>query len=452
MARASLVDQFDQSLTDKARLLASTLEYEHGRLNLEFQEMDMAELGAASRPACLELWGADGSALFRAPSLRGANLKRVLGPANVPSHLWVALPGGRPGRAVVLTFVPRLDEDERRGRAGEGSGEQAEPVTLSLARDTTAMNQALSRLRGLLLLAGLLAVLASAVVLGVVVRRSLKPVDRLAAEIGGLDEQALATAVEVPGTPAELQPVVDRLNDLLRRLDAAFAKERSFSANVAHELRTPLSGLRSTMEVALTRPRPPDEYQEALGDCLAITSQMQAMVENLLSLAKLEAGSGEIRPEPVAVDELVRDLWEPFAGPADARRLHVHWQLGDPPPVVTDASLLSLAVGNLLDNAVAYTEEGDTIEVESGTHGDQLRLCVRNAGSKLAQEDAERAFNRFWRGDAARSDTGIHCGLGLSLVKRIAVVLGGSVAVKSREGGDFEVTLSIPCEAARLHG
>ena len=448
LVRAGLVEQFDHSLIDKARLLASTIELEEGEVDLQFDEFDMHEFQKQDRPGYMQLWYADGSVLFRSKSLDNDNLEQSAGSAESPAYYWLKLPDGRNGRAVGIAFAPKIehgwqdDEDDLR----KDWKDRTARITLVLARGTTLIDQTLARFEMIILLAGTIAIVVSGAVLWFVIRRSLRPLGQLAAEISRLDEEDLSTKVGAGCSVQELQPVKERLNELLGRLETAFARERSFSSDVAHELRTPLSGLRSTMEVILLKQRNPDEYREALRDNLQITEDMQAMVENLLTLARLEAGQVDISTEPVDLNELLRNAWEPAVESAQARNLKIQWTLGPESVISTDRSLLGLAIRNILENAAAYADDGGLIEVQTGREEGRMNVRIANTGSNLSQEKAEEAFERFWRDDAARSAAGVHCGLGLSLVRKIVAALGGSVSVRSSVGGSFDITVSMPGE------
>jgi len=448
-----LLDQFDRALLDKAQLLASAVERERGKVELEFDELDMREFRQPQPPAYLWLRGSDGSALFRSSSAEAPDLEGIGPPDESPALRPVTLPGGRAGRAVAIRFVPRADEDdetEADGEPGGGKTPIAGPwLTLVLARETAPVDATLARFRSALIAVGLAAMGVSAGLLWLFVRRGLRPVEGLANQIARLGEQDLSVRVEAPDAPRELQPVVGRLNDLLHRLEAAFERERRFSADVAHELRTPLAGLRSTMDVSLTKPRDAAEYAESLRRCLRITIQMQAMVEHLLALARLDAGRIGLYPEPVPLNQVIRDAWQPLAERAEARNLHVAWRLGEGSQIVTDPALLGLIIRNVLENAVLHADEGGTVTFVTRVGANATEIHASNTGSRLSQEQAEQAFERFWRGDAARTDAGVHCGLGLPLVKRAAEALGGAVQVRSTAGGEFHITVFLPLGAPR---
>jgi len=447
LVRDGLVAQFDEAMLDKARLLASATEFEGGKVDLEFDELDMGEFAAGGRPAYLQVWLPDGSVRYRSPSLGGKDLDRPTGPAGEPVLGPVVLPDGRAGRAVGLVFSPRVEGGGRRDAPGrQNAGVPA--LTLVLARHVAPVEAMLVRLKVLLAAVGAVTVAVTAGVLWVAVRRGLRSVDRLAGEIGAVDEADLARRIAVPDVPAELAPVVECLNRLLVRLEAAFERERGFSADVAHELRTPLAGLRAKMEVTLARPRKLPEYEDVLRTCLRITVRMQAMVEHLLVLVRLDAGQIQLCPEPVRLNAVVRDAWHPLAERADARRLRLEWRLAEHGHIVADPALLSLVVHNVLENAVFHADEGGSVVVESAAQDEAVRFRVVNSGSCLTQAEADHVFERFWRGDGARSDAGVHCGLGLPLVKRAAEALGGTVTIRSQAGGEFQVIVSVPRETA----
>lgn len=454
LVRAKLIGEFDDSLVDSARLLASMVEQQPRTVNLEFGEFDMHEFEAPTRSGYLELWWSNGSVLYRSPSLQGGDLNLRGGTSNSPIYRSVRLPNGDNGRGVVFTFAPRLENEDVNekspGSFRRPTNAPVEYLTLGLARSTVATEATLAELRAALGAVGLLAIAVCGGTLWSVIRHAWRPLEDVATQISQLDEHDLSARVAVPDAASELRPLVTRLNDLLRRLEEAFHRERTFSANVAHELRTPLAGLRAMMEVMLSRSREPEQYQGALADGLVITTRMQAMIENLLSLARLESEPAETEPEPVFPNELLRMAWAGAEQAAQSRRLDVRWNLAPDTPCLGNPFLLELVFRNILENAVAYADEGGQVSIETAGSEEQMSITVRNTGSKLAPDQVEQAFGRFWRGDQARSGGGIHSGLGLPLVKKAMEVLGGTVSVRSENGGEFVITVSIPCRQQTL--
>ena len=371
---------------------------------------------------------------------------------------------GQPARKTpVASGQPRPEPSERGGEAKAKKGEpkdkksesQKKPdphkkprplrpqtVTLVAALDSGDLEDHLAWIRWMLAGAGGGIVLLSLGVAALVVRQGLRPVNRLAGEIADVDEDDLARRLPLDDLPRELLPVGECLNALLGRLEAAFARQRCFTADVAHELRTPLAGMRSTLEVALSRARKSEDYREALDDCLAISTRMHAMVDSLLMLARLESGQVAFQVQDIPLDELVEECWLPLADQARARGLSFDNRLTADLACASDRRMLSLIVRNLLDNAVEYADAGGRIWIQARRDGGKLRLSVSNTGCRLQGGDAERVFERMWRGDASRSGAGEHAGLGLALVRRAATALGGAARAEIADG-IFTLTLTL---------
>ncbi len=447
LVRRSLVEQFDRALLDEARMLASTIEFEEGGVVLDFAELELITYRESSRPGHLEVWLQEERVIYRSPSLGLADLERPCGPHVSKGFLWVNLRDGRTGRSVGLTFLPREEVEEGDEADGmeedEDEEEQIPLVTLVLARHTEPIDQAISRLMGRLVLGGLFTILVSITVLSLVIHRSLLPLTRLAGRIGMLDERNLSTGLEGEAGPREVRPIIDQLNRLLNCVTEAFQRERLFIADMGHELRTPLSGLRSIIDVVLARPRPAESYREGLEDCREITLEMQDMVSRLLYQGRLESGQVDIQPEPLEVNRLLRTAWASLADRAGQRGLSVVWALDNDDTLITDLSLFSLVVQNIVGNAVEHADEGGRVRIATAFNGVPL-IRISNSGSELSPDAAGHVFERFWRGDKSRSSGRGHSGLGLTLVRRAVTMMGGEVKVDTEVGGEFVISITIP--------
>jgi two-component system heavy metal sensor histidine kinase CusS len=292
----SLTNGFDAELLATARTLAAEVDQDGGKIRAAFDEaeMDLAAFKRPRWPEYYQLWSEDVAVVARSPSLGSADLPRGKASPDAPGFDPVVLPDGRRGRAVTFVFPAKTEEkDGRRPLATAG------PVTLVVARGTRDIDNKQYRFRWLLAGAAAGTILLTLVVAAIVVRHGLRPLDRLAAEIAAIREERLDTAISLDGMPREMTPIAQRLNDLLRRLEDAFQRERAFTADAAHELRTPLAGIRATLEVALSRVRKPEEYQNALRESVDIVGHMQVIVSDLLMLARLEGGQVPLKPEPV---------------------------------------------------------------------------------------------------------------------------------------------------------
>jgi two-component system sensor histidine kinase QseC len=245
-----------------------------------------------------------------------------------------------------------------------------------------------------------------------------------------IDASTLRTRFPADDIPAELVPICARLNELLARLEASFDRERRFSADVAHELRTPIAELRSLAEVALKWPPGPDESRENFEEARAIARRMESLVIALQAIARSESGGTVAASALIRLPGFIERIWTGFSSQATQRRLRVEFDLPAGARVVSDPVLLESLLANLFANAVEYTPpEGSlSVAVRPGRDG-QLTITIANDTNDLRAEDLPRLFDRFWRKDRSRTDTR-HSGLGLSLVRAIAGTLGASVSAE----------------------
>lgn len=437
--RAWLIAEFDRGLLAQAQALAATTEVDAGGLKVDFEGGPPAEFLGGREAQYFELWAADKPAA-RSTSLGLRDLPYVSPGPRGPAYQFVSLPDGRPGRQISLSVRPFIDDKERSGLVKP----PAANVTLLVARDTRHLAAAaLVRLRWLLVGACGLAVVVCLGLMAWAISNGLRPVKAIAGRIERVGRRDLSDRIPIDGVPGELLPIVQRLNELLDRLETAFARERAFSADVAHELRTPLAGLQAALEVCSSRPRAPLEYQKTVAKCLATTRHMHVMVDNLLVLASAEAGGLAVSRNTFLLMELIDESWRPFEERATVRNLRVS-RTGVAGPVTTDRDKLRIVLHNLFDNATSYADTGGQVCIDLSGRNGTINLAVSNTGSRLSAEQAKLVFDRFWRGDTARSETGAHCGLGLSISKELIALLGGTISVDSAEGAEFVARVTLP--------
>ncbi len=272
-----------------------------------------------------------------------------------------------------------------------------------------------------------------------IVSRGLKPVRWISDQIEAVGVADLSDRLATDAVPRELMPIVHRLNDLLCRLQDAFVREKQLTADIAHELRTPVAGLRTTLELADKKLRTTTEYQESVRNCLAVTLHMQAIVENLLILSRLEGNQYKFSGETFRVDLMLAETIEEYAAEISRRNLKLTWNNRSERQLSAPAGAVRLVIRNLLDNAASYTEPEGCVEIALTEDSGNIRLCIANTGSRVAAENAQRVFDRFWRGDEARSLNGLHVGLGLAIVRRIMQAIGGDITVETQAGEWFRV-------------
>ena len=440
LVSSALHSEFDARLGSKARVLSIMvvdMAVEGEGYKLVYERSHFPEYERQQDAEYFQLWRSTGQVLTRGPSLGRADLARIAGTVDAPAFADMTLPDGRPGRAAGIRFIPRREDGEKI------DADARKEMVLVVAQAIEPVEARLNRFRWLLGGVFTAAMLAVAATLFGVVAALLRPLEHLANRIARLDADDLSARFAAAYLPSELRPVARRLDDLLRRLEATFAREKAFSADVAHELRTPLSGLRTTLEVMLSKPREPAQYREALNDCLAIANRLQSLVDNLLSLAQLESGRVSLTKEPLQLDYLLREAWKPFAALAAQRQVEVVWRLPGPVFVECDPVKLRIVFSNLFDNAVSYVPDHGTVTISTDGADAEISVGVANTGSTLASEQVAQVFDRFWRGDRSRA-IGLHCGLGLSLCQRIITLLGGTIAATSSVGGTFAVAVTLP--------
>jgi signal transduction histidine kinase len=440
-----LLNQFDASLASIAQILAASVEPNEDRIEVDLAIQQMPDFRDSGQRTYYELWRPDGTVAQKSPLLGSRDLPRLASSWRRPAFLPARDRGDRPQRAVGLIFVPRSAEHE--GEQAASQPADGEALTLVVARDASELQRQLRSLRWLLGTASAVVIALSVLIGALVVGRGLRPLHLMAAEIGAIKVDDLTARIGAKCWPAEVVPIQDRLNELLSRLEASFNRERRFNADVAHELRTPLAGIRSTIEVALARTRDSADYRAALSDCLEITQGMQSVVSHLLMLARLDARQIIFKAEPIRLAELVNACWRPFADSAYGREIVFENSIAANIVFPSDREHLSMVLSNLLDNAVEYADEGGHIWTTAQQTEHSVEITVSNTGCQLTAEQIPHVFDVFWRGDSSRMGTGTHCGLGLALVQRLIRALGGQVTAEIQPSGLFTIQLILPIRA-----
>lgn len=306
------------------------------------------------------------------------------------------------------------------------------------------VRRSLRRVRNVLL-AGFLAVVALSLVVGrQMSNRVLRPVAALTREARAIETEALGRRLPIRNPTDEIGELTGVLNGLLARVEAGVAQTRTFTADAAHELRTPLSVLRCQMEVLASQERAPAEYQESLGDYLAQISRISNVVNDLIMLTRADAGSESRALVPVDLVEIAGDVVEQATILAEARGLAFELQGDGHAMVRGDTSLLKQLLLNLTDNALKYTPRGGRVAVRVEERQSGAVLEVSDTGIGISSEELPRIFDRFFRAESARATNAVGSGLGLSICQWIVRLHGGRIAVASELGRGTTVTVSMP--------
>ena len=313
------------------------------------------------------------------------------------------------------------------------------------------VDQTLALFRRYLLMFAPLLLFAAASVGFLLSRRALSPVDAITRTARTINASNLSDRLEKLSTGDELQRLSDTLNEMLGRIEHAFVRVTQFTADASHELRTPISLIRTEAEIALRRSRGDSEYREALRHILLEAERSTALVEELLTLARADSGRETLHIASVDLSMIVREAGEQWQELMATRNLtFIRKTTGDEVGVLGDRNALQRLLTLLLDNAVKYTPAPGTIDLQLETRGSCAIIRVRDSGIGIAVEEQPKIFERFYRVDKARSHDLNGAGIGLAIAQWIVQQHQGSITVESApdEGSTFVVEL--PLQVAQI--
>ncbi|MEB2869769.1 heavy metal sensor histidine kinase [Pseudomonas rhizosphaerae] len=316
--------------------------------------------------------------------------------------------------------------------AGDAVGPAGEALTVMVGKRLHEREAILASYRLRLYLAVAVGALLAWIIGLLLVRRALTPLRDMADALALIDLRNLHRRLADTAAPLELQAPLQALNGMLARLEQGFERLSQFSADLAHEIRTPLHTLLASTGQALNQPRSSDEYRELLGSNIEEYERLNRMVENLLFLARADHGQRPVHLQAIDLAHLGEELCDYFQLLADERGACLEHSLHG--TLNTDLQLLQRALGNLLANAVRHARPGTTVRLSRHDDAAFVRLCVRNEGETIAPEHLPKLFDRFFRIDPARTEPGDSGGLGLAIVQSIMTLVNGKVSASSGDG------------------
>jgi heavy metal sensor kinase len=371
------------------------------------------------------------------------------------SHCSPGLVSGFPGQEVVTYQGRRWQVAQRRVEPSAGAswpepadqGGNEQRFSALLLTSAVSLEPVSAQLGTLaVMLAGLsLGLWLLAALLGRwLCRRALLPLASMAEASRGMSAANLDQRLPTPSTQDELAELGHAFNDLLARLQESFERQRRFTGDASHQLRTPLAAMLGQIEVALRHDRSTPEYQRVLHQVQEQAQRLRRIVEMLLFLARADAESLTPQLEPLSLSSWLEECRTRWSTHARADDLRMDCPADDPLSVRAQAALLDQLVDNLLENACKYSPAGTPITLRLGRERDRVFLSVADKGCGIPAEDLPHIFEPFYRSASARRLGIGGVGLGLAVARRIAVALGGSLDVKSTVPGGSQFTLRLP--------
>src|SRR6184192_325523 len=315
-----------------------------------------------------------------------------------------------------------------------------QPYTIQVAQDRSTDDRFTKEFGALVAVVLAFGILASILIAITITKRGLRPLGEMTRSLGRIGPTHLNERVAPAGWPRELQPLAVAFDAMLKRLDDSFTRLSQFSADLAHELRTPITNILGEAQVALTHDRTPAEYRETIESTIGECERLSGIVDNLLFVARVDAAREPIAPtrfDARAAVEKIASFYQMIANDH-----HVTIRCSGEGQIYADPGLFERAVGNLVDNALRFTQEQGSIQIVLADHAANFEVAVSDNGCGIAPEHLPRVFDRFYRVESSRGSDG--AGLGLALVKSIVDLHDGSARIQSEVGRGTTVTLIFP--------
>jgi two-component system OmpR family sensor kinase len=438
--RAELVGNLDKTLRSSATEIAS--DYKNGGEG-EFRDVSDVSLAGLPRDrSAAQLLSTDGTvlawsgnAIGRRPIIDAAARASALGGQGVNITESLGAGKGSEYRVLAVSYA-----------RGETSG------LLVVATSLADTDQAVHNLLMLLMLGGPIALVAAGAGGWWLARKALQPVAQMTSEASEIGVDRLGERVAVPAAADELQRLALTLNAMLSRLQRGVEQERRFVSDASHELRTPLAIMRSEIDVALRSPELTGEAREVLESAGEETDRMARIVEDLLTLARIDEGQLKLTRSPFDLSSLAAEVISSMQPLAARRGVTLDREDNRTVVVEADRARIQQVVANLVDNALKYSKPGGTVRLDVRSDGTEAALDVADTGPGIPPELLPNLFDRFFRADQARSREEGGSGLGLAICREMVEAHGGRISATSEVGRGSVFSFALPLSARVAEG
>jgi heavy metal sensor kinase len=433
-----LLSTLDTSMQAHAMSVAALVRYtEDATGNVYFDNTLLPSSIDPNHPDLFAVW-ADRSGLVA----RSDNWPIGLDIPSGPDHHWNFDWNKVPYHALRVSHVPILDREE-------GKAFRPQTLTIFYAAPTIRLRMQVRRAGAFIALAGML-LLAVTVLLALRgIRRGLRPLQNLAQEAARVSAQNWELRLpEEVSQIEELRPVTQSMKQMLERLQRSFEQQRQFMGNAAHELKTPVAVLKSTLQSLVQRPRTEDEYRTGIQQSLEDLERLEQLLQWMLRLARAEQWAhGALRRDLDVIDikATCEEAIERIRSLAQSRNTAIHLSTNGPVPFRADPEDLQLVWANLLENAVRYSPLGSSVEVAlERNNGGPAQVTFQDHGPGIPPQDLPHVFERFYRGDRSRTRASGGFGLGLAIAKALVEAYGGTISAESEAGRGTRMTVQLP--------
>jgi len=349
--------------------------------------------------------------------------------------------GGEEKELLTLKCLPKIEDEQKANPANLQKG----AIVVQVTQATRPLRRLLSRLGAILFTGGLVTLAAAAMGSRAVAHVGLRPIRDLTSSVQLINEHNLGTRVPEGTLPDELVPLATKTNEMLARIEEAFQREKHLTSDAAHEIRTPLSAIITTLEVALRKNRSPQEYRQMMCECLCSARHLKQLTDALLFLTALDAGKVHPQAKAINIEQFLNETIGIYKEDAARKSISVTTDvsIGE---ATLEPDLLSPILNNLVSNAIEYSRPGDSVFISAYRRKPDEALCIQVAdtGPGIPKSAIDKLFYRFYRGRQEEEAGTAHAGLGLNIAAKAAEAMGGRLEVESElgKGSTFRLVIS----------